>query len=69
MREITNRTVLNVMRHEGGWSVEQNGDYFGQSPDKEVAKAAAHRRATSLNEAGQACQVRVSGETGFWARS
>ncbi len=69
MREITDRTVLTVLRHDGGWSVEQDGDFFGQSADKEVAKAAAHRRALSLQEAGRACRVRVSGEHGFWARS
>jgi hypothetical protein len=69
MREITNRTVLTVLRHEGGWSVEQDGEHFGQSADKEVSKAAAHRRAISLHEAGRACQVRVTGELGFWGRS
>jgi hypothetical protein len=69
MREITNRTVLTVLRHDGGWSVEQDGDFFGQSSDKEVAKAAAHRRALSLHASGQACQIRVSGEHGFWGRS
>lgn len=69
MREITDRTVITVVRHNGGWSVEQDGDYFGQSSDKEVAKAAAHRRALSLHEAGRACQVRVSGEHGFLGRA
>jgi len=69
MREITNRTVLTVLRHDGGWSVEQDGDFFGQSADKEVAKAAAHRRALSLHESGRACQIRISGEHGFWGRS
>ena len=69
MREITNRTVLTVLRHDGGWSVEQDGDFFGQSADKEVAKAAAHRRALSLHESVRACQIRISGEHGFWGRS
>lgn len=68
MREITDRTILTVLRHEGGWSVELDGDYFGQSVDKEVTKAAANRRARSLQDAGRACQVRVSGEHGFWGR-
>lgn len=56
------------MRRDGGWSVEQDGDYFGQSVDKEVAKAAASRRARTLQDAGRACQIRVTGEHGFWAR-
>lgn len=68
MREITDRTVLTVLRREGGWGVEQDGDFFGQSADKEVAKAAAHRRARSLQDSGRACQIRVTGEHGFWAR-
>lgn len=69
MRIITERTVLTVARREGAWSVEQDGDYFGQSADKEVAKAAATRRAQSLQAEGRACQIRVSGEHGFWVRS
>ena len=68
MREITDRTVLTVLRHDGGWSVEESGEHFGQSADKEVAKAAANRRARTLLDAGRACQVRVTGEHGFWAR-
>jgi hypothetical protein len=68
MRELTDRTVLTVLRREGGWSVEQDGEHFGQSADKEVAKAAAHRRARSLQDSGRACQIRVTGEHGFWAR-
>jgi len=69
MREITNRTVLTVTRHEGAWSVELDGEHFGQSADKEVAKAAAHRRARSLQDSGQACQIRITGEHGFGGRS
>ncbi|UAL11231.1 hypothetical protein [Caulobacter segnis] len=69
MREITDRTVLTVLRRDGGWSVEQDGDYFGQSPDKEVAKAAAHRRAASLHQSGRPCQIRVTGEHGFRGRA
>lgn len=67
MRMITERAVLTVLRHDGGWSVEHDGVYFGQSVDKEVAKAAANRLARSLQDDGRACQIRVSGEHGFWA--
>ncbi len=69
MRTITERTILPVARHDAGWSVEQDGVHFGQSSDKEVAKAAASRRARTLQDAGQACQIRICGEHGFWAKS
>jgi hypothetical protein len=46
----------------------QDGVHFGQSADKEVAKAAASRRARTLQDDGQACQIRVSGEHGFWMK-
>lgn len=68
MREITNRAVLTVARHEGAWSVELDGEHFGLSADKEVAKAAAHRRARTLQDSGQACQIRITGEHGFGGR-
>jgi hypothetical protein len=35
--------------------------------DKEIAKAAANKRARQVQEEGRPCQVRVSGETGFYA--
>jgi hypothetical protein len=65
MRMITNRAVLTVRRHEGAWEVEFDGEVFGQSRDREVARAAANRRARELQDAGRACQVRISGEIGF----
>ena len=65
MRANPNRAVLTVTRTEGVWSVEMDGDSFGHSADKEVAKAAANRRAREVQDAGRACQVRVFGEFGF----
>jgi hypothetical protein len=67
MRAIAQRAVLTVERREGVWRVELEGQHFGHSADKEVAKAAANRRAREMLDAGQPCQVRVSGEHGFWA--
>jgi hypothetical protein len=67
MRTVPERTVLTVTRHEGVWRVEHDGQHFGHSPDKEIAKAAAHRQARQMMDAGRACQVRVYGELGFWA--
>jgi hypothetical protein len=67
MKMIIGRAVLTVRRHQGAWAVELDGEVFGHSPDREIAKAAASRRAREMQEAGRACQVRVCGETGFYA--
>ena len=67
MRAVLERAVLTVTRHEGVWRVELEGQHFGHSPDKEIARAAALRRAREMQDAGKACQVRVFGEHGFWA--
>jgi hypothetical protein len=66
MAMITQRAVLTVLRHASGWAVELDGELFGQSIDKEIAKAAANRRAREMQDKGRACQVRVTGETGFF---
>jgi hypothetical protein len=67
MQTRTDRAVLTVVRRQGQWAVELDGDLFGHSRDKEIAKAAAHCRAREMQDAGRPCQVRVSGETGFYA--
>ncbi|PZQ64286.1 MAG: hypothetical protein DI570_06035 [Phenylobacterium zucineum] len=67
MRTAPERSVLTVSRIEGLWRVEQGGEEFGHSPDKEIAKAAANRRAREMIDGGNACEVRVSGEHGFRA--
>jgi hypothetical protein len=66
MRTIQDRVVLTVIRHDGSWAVELEGQVFGQSVDKEVAKAAANKRARQIQDSGKACQVRVTGEHGFY---
>ncbi len=58
--------MLTVTRHDGGWAVEHEGAYFGHSTDKEVAKAAANKLARQMLDGGRACQVRVSGELGYF---
>ncbi|HLK26646.1 MAG TPA: hypothetical protein VKT30_18475, partial [Caulobacteraceae bacterium] len=60
------RTVLTVMRHEGVWTVEHEGERFGESREKEVAKASALKRARQLMESGRPCRVQVFGEHGFF---
>lgn len=67
MRMNSDRAVLTVLRHDGSWVVEHEGEHFGHSRDKEVAKASANKRARQMQDSGRACQVRVSGELGFYA--
>jgi hypothetical protein len=66
MRPDLERAILTVLRHAGGWAVEQDGEHFGHSPDKEVAKASAHKRAREIVTAGRGAQVFVHGEHGFF---
>ncbi|MDB5438703.1 MAG: hypothetical protein JWM33_1130 [Caulobacteraceae bacterium] len=56
---------MTVLKREGGWVVDLDGQLFGESSDKEVTKAAANRRAREMHDSGRPCQVRVSGENGF----
>ncbi len=65
MRITIDRAVLTVLRHEGDWAVELDGQLFGRSRDQEITKAAANRRARDIQDSGRPCQVRISGETGF----
>lgn len=66
MRDAMDRAVFTVIRHDGVWAVEHDGEYFGHSPDKEVAKAHANKRARAVQDAGRPCQVRIQGEQGFY---
>jgi hypothetical protein len=66
MRMVPDRAVLTVGRHNGSWAVEFDGQLFGHSSDREVSKAAANKRARQIVDAGRACQVRVTGETGYF---
>ncbi len=67
MRDTLDRIVFTVVRHDGQWAVEQGGAYSDHSPDKDEAKAAANKRARAAQDEGRPCQVRVSGEHGFFA--
>jgi hypothetical protein len=60
------RAVFTVTRHNGLWAVEHGGDYFGHSADKEIARAEAAKRMRAVHDSGRACQIRVSGEHGFY---
>jgi hypothetical protein len=65
MRNEPDRAIFTVGRHNGGWAVEYGGEFFGQSPDKEIAKAEAAKRMRVLQDGGKACQIRIIGEHGF----
>jgi hypothetical protein len=62
---VPHRTVLTVKRHDGLWCVELEGESFGHSREKDVAKAAANRHAREMMDAGHPCQVQVQGEMGY----
>lgn len=67
MASDIDRTVFTVLPHDGIWAVEHDGEYFGHSREKEVAKAAANKAARRLQDEGRPCRVRVAGEHGFFA--
>jgi FAD/FMN-containing dehydrogenase len=67
IRGASDRETLTVIRHEGRWAVEHLGAFSDHTLDKEEAKAAANKRARALQDVGRPCQVRVSGEHGFFA--
>jgi len=50
MREIRDRTVITVARHDGLWAVEHEGAFSDHSLDKEEAKAAANKRARASQD-------------------
>ena len=66
MKLLSERAVLSVVRHNDLWAIEHGGEHFGHASDKEVVKATANKRARALQDKGQACQVRVLGEHGFF---
>jgi hypothetical protein len=66
MRNAPDRAIFTVVRHPTGWAVEHDGELSDITSDKEVAKAAANKRARSAQDAGKPCLVRVVGEHGFF---
>lgn len=64
MRMVPDRAIFTVLRHSGLWAVEHDGKHFGHSHDKEIAKAAANKRARQMQDSGRACQVLVAGDLG-----
>ena len=66
-RDAFIRATFTVVRHDDQWAVEHEGAYSDHCIDKEEAKAAANKRARAAQDAGRPCQVRVTGEHGFFA--
>lgn len=62
------RTLFTVLKDERGWVVESAGKILDRRVNKDEAKAAAHRRARTCQDAGKPCMVRISGEHGFVAK-
>jgi hypothetical protein len=50
----------------GGWAVEHDGVVTDQSRDKAVAQASAAKLARAAMAEGQAVQVRIEGEMGYF---
>jgi hypothetical protein len=66
MKILPDRVVLTILRDNDLWAVEHDGQMFGHSTEKEVARAAANKHARQMQDDGRPCQVRVAGETGFF---
>ena len=58
--------IFHVVQHDGAWSVEHQGQHSNRSPDKAVVIASATKLARAAISAGQAVQVRIEGETGYF---
>lgn len=67
MRNAPERAIFTVARNDGRWAVEHDGVFSDHTDNKEEAKAAANKAARAMQDAGRPCQVRVSGEHGFFA--
>jgi hypothetical protein len=68
-RSAIERVVLTVSPHDGGWAVEQGGEYSDLSANREEASAAATKQARRLIDSGTPCQVVVAGEIGYFVRA
>lgn len=66
MKISQDRIVFTVTRDRELWAVEHLGEYFDHSSDQNEARASANKRAREAQNSGAACQVRVSGETGYF---
>jgi hypothetical protein len=60
------RLIFQVVKLEGAWAVEHQGAFSNRSLEKAVAVASANRLARTAIAGGQAVQVRIEGESGYF---
>ena len=58
--------IFRVVQRDGGWSVEHQGRLSNRSLDKAEVIASASKLARAASATGQAAQVRIEGETGYF---
>ena len=66
MQTPEKRTIFTVCPVTGGWAVEHDGVFTAPSPDKAVAQASAAKLARAAMSEGEAVQVRIQGEMGYF---
>lgn len=66
MQTPAKRAIFTVSSVTGGWAVEHEGVFTDQSRDKSIALASAAKLARAAMSAGEAVQVKVQGETGYF---
>ena len=67
MRNPPDRLTFTVTRDRDQWAVEHLGEHSEHSRDRNEVLAAANRLARKATDAGQACQVRMSGQVGCFS--
>jgi hypothetical protein len=66
MQTPEKRTIFTVCPVTGGWAVEHDGVFTDKSRDKAVAQASAAKLARAAMAEGEAVQVRIEGEMGYF---
>ena len=66
MQTPAKRAIFTVSHVTGGWAVEHDGIFTDTSPDKSIVMASAAKRARAAMSQGEAVQVKVEGETGYF---
>ena len=66
MQTPDKRTIFTVCSVTGGWAVEHDGVVTEPSPDKAVAQASAAKLARAAMSDGEAVQVKIEGEAGYF---
>lgn len=66
MQTPEKRTIFTVCPVTGGWAVEHDGVFTDTCPDKAIAQASAAKLARAAMSEGEAVQVRIQGEMGYF---